>query len=175
MTRPHLHLLLPILLLCACTAAGTQPAGGKTASHSLAGPVSYDVSSWGRLLTHWRVNPDGTGEIWRGEGFGKGNGTVRKYRLRMDEAAMRKFTELSEKLRESTSQEIPCTRQITDMPYGAVVWDFPNAKQTYRFDAGCRSPEADAVADRIKIVHDVIDTMATIDAEPYITESPDQH
>ena len=39
---------------------------------------------------------------------------------------------------------------------------------------GCRSPEADAVADQIKTVQDVIYTMATIDAEPYITESPDQ-
>jgi hypothetical protein len=161
-------------MLPACTAAGTQPAGGQSADTGLAGPVSYEVSSWGRLLTHWRIDPDGTGEIWRGDGFGKGNGAVRKYRLRMDQSALSTFTRLADELRESTRKEIPCTRQITDMPYGAVIWHIPGAQQTYRFDGGCRSPEADAVADQIRTVHDVVNTMATIDAEPYITENPDQ-
>ena len=87
----RLRFLLPFMALAACTAQGTQPTGGNPQVDRLAGPVSFDLSSWGRLLTHWQVNPDGTGEIWRGEGFGKGEGAVRKYRLRMDDAAMRGF------------------------------------------------------------------------------------
>ncbi len=169
----RLRFLLPFMALAACTAQGTQPTGGNPQVDRLAGPVSFDLSSWGRLLTHWQVNPDGTGEIWRGEGFGKGEGTVRKYRLRMDDAAMRGFLAASEPLRRATVAEVPCQRTITDMPYGAVNWELPGGRQTYRFDIGCRSAAADAVAERIKAVQNVIDTMAAIDAEPYATEQPE--
>lgn len=168
----RLRFLLPLLAFSACTAESTSPTPVNPPETKLAGQVTFDVSSWGRLLTHWHVRPDGTGEIWKNVAAGNGEGEVRKYHLHMDDAALRHFIAASEPLRQATVSEVPCKRQISDLPYGAISWELPAGKQTYSFDAGCLSPEADAVTEKIKAVQNVINTMATVDAQPYATEKP---
>jgi len=160
-----------LILLAGCAApAANRADDAARAVRALPGPVSYDVSSWGRLLLHWQVNPDGSGEIWRGSGLGKGPGEVRKFRLRMDAAGMAAFAVTIEPLRVATKNGTPCQRTITDQPYGSVRWDYPRAKQTWSFDAGCRSPAADAAADQLAEAHRVVEGMATIDEEPYMID-----
>jgi len=158
------------IMLCLSACATDSTGSSAAPSGDLAGPVTYKVSSWGRLLTQWQVNPDGSGEIWKGKGLGKGHGAVRKYRLRMSDEAMQAFVAKAEPLRRATENGIDCKRQITDMPYGSITWDYPEKQQSYAFDAGCRSAQADAAMEQLRAVSDVIEKMATIEAEPYMTD-----
>lgn len=172
-----MRMFIPILAglaLAACT-AGSPPPGTaplQQSARSLSGPVSYDVSSWGRLLLRWQVNPDGSGEIWRGDAPGRGPGAVRKYRLTIGEPALQAFIAKVEPLRATTAGGIDCQFQISDMRYGSIVWDYPAGKQSYDFNAGCRSPAANAALEEILAVSDIVEKMATIEAEPYATEAP---
>lgn len=153
---------------CAAGGQGAPPSSGQ----ALAGPVSYEVHSWGRLLAHWRVNPDGTGEFWRGAGVGKGLGDVSKYRMTLSPQTLRNLAAAIEPIRADTRGGVPCTDEITDMPYGAITWDYPGAKQSYDFDGGCISPRANAVRDRIAAAHAIVEQQTAIEPAPYAVEKP---
>jgi hypothetical protein len=157
-----LFLVLPI-----CVAANAAPVAPNV---PLPGPVIYEVRSWGQIVLHWQIDPDGSGEIWRGSPQ-KGGGDLRKYRLRLERDALRTFTANAEDVREATRAGIPCDKEIYDLPYGSVTWDYPGAKQAYSFDAGCRSEAGDEALDILGAASTVVETMARIDAKPYIVES----
>src|SRR5689334_15853864 len=142
MSMRSAFLLSVVLLLSACTGGGGAIAA-ETAGQPLAGPVSYEVRSWGEIMAHWQVNPDGTGDIWRVSREGKGAAEIRKFRLHLDGAAMRSFGTLSGTLHTATLRPIRCRKEIYDLPYGSVTWDYPAAKQVYAFDAGCFSKRGD--------------------------------
>jgi len=163
--------LLPALLLSllpACSMAGP----GAPSTTPLPGPVTYEVSSWGRLLTRWQINPDGSGEFWRGTGLGKGNGDVSKFRMTLTPETLRAFTAAVEPIRLRTAKGIKCSEEITDMPYGAITWDYPGARQSYNFDGGCISTEADAVREQLRAAHAIVEKRATIEPKPYIVVRP---
>jgi len=172
MTSPLPRFALSCLLLVLPGCAGANqpaPAPAPPPIAALAGPVTYDVRSWGRLLLHWQVNPDGSGEIWRGKP-GKGEGEIRKFRLRLQGDALRTFATHVEDARESTKAEIACDKEIFDLPYGAITWDYPGAKQTYTFDAGCTSQAGEEVFQVLGAASRIVETMARIDAKPYMIE-----
>ena len=130
--------------------------------------MTYEVSSWGSLLVHWHVNPDGTGEIWRGK---LGQREVRKFRFRLDGDALRTFIANVEDVRKATHERVPCKKEIFDLPYGHILWDYPGAPHAYAFDAGCRSEKADEVQDILTAANSNIETLAKIETKPYIVES----
>lgn len=139
----------------------------SVSAQALPGPVSYEVSSWGQLLVRWQVNPDGSGEIWRG---GLGKRAIRKFRLRLNRNALNTFVNNIEDVRKATRDGVPCQREITDMPYGSITWDYPEARQVYSFDAGCRSEKADEVQDILTAANSNVETLAKIEAKPYMIE-----
>lgn len=143
-------------------------ASAAPADATLAGPVIYEVRSWGRLLVRWQVNPDGTGEIWR-QGQGQDTG-VWKYRLRMEDSAFRTFATNVEDARRATQDGIACKKEIFDLPYGSITWDYPAGRQVYSFDAGCRSEVGDKVQDILTAANSNVETLARIDPKPYMTE-----
>ena len=73
-------------------------------------------------------------------------------------------------VREATSNGIPCDKEIFDLPYGTVTWDYPGAKQVYSFDAGCRSTAVDDTMEILAAASSIIEHMATIEPKPYMTE-----
>lgn len=158
-------------MACAALALIALPSSVHAAepTPAMAGPVSYEVRSWGRIILRWQVNPDGGGEIWRGRP-GKRAGEVRKFRLRLTGDALRTFARNLEDVREATKGGIACDKEIYDLPYGAITWDYPGGKRDYAFDAGCRSEEADEVMDMLSAANSVLENMAAIDAKPYVTE-----
>ncbi|MEJ5975940.1 hypothetical protein WG901_04795 [Novosphingobium sp. PS1R-30] len=168
--RRSLLPLLTAMVLSACAAG--ERTGTSSAAATLPGPVTYEVSSWGRLLTHWQVNPDGSGEFWRGSGLGKGEGDVSKYRMTLPPEALRAFAAAVEPIRTRTAKDVKCRDEITDMPYGAITWDYPGARQNYAFNGGCLSPEADAVREQLRAAHDLVEKRAAIEPKPYIVERP---
>lgn len=163
----RLPLMLLFLALTACAGkSDAQPQAGG----ALPGPVGYEVRSWGRLLLRWQVNPDGSGEIWRGARQQKDAGEIRKYRLRLQGDPLRSFAADMEEARAATQKGIDCEKVVTDLPYGSVTWDYPAAQQAYSFDAGCRSDDGDEVMDILGAASTIVETMATIDAKPYMTQ-----
>ncbi|MCW1428435.1 hypothetical protein [Novosphingobium sp. JCM 18896] len=162
-------MILPLSACAASAAAPTNPAAPASAA-VLAGPVSYEVRSWGRLLVRWQVNPDGSGEIWRGARQQKDAGAISKYRLRLEGDALRTFTRNVEDARLATREGIACKKEIFDLPYGSITWDFPGARQTYAFDAGCRSEAGDAAQELLTLANDNVENLAKIEATPYMVD-----
>jgi len=154
---------LALLFPAGLSAAEPKPAG------ALPGPVSYEVRSWGRLILRWQVNPDGTGEIWK-LAEQKDKGTIRKFRLHLAGDGMNAFVTNMEDVRAANEKGIRCDKEIFDLPCGSVTWDYPGARQTYSFDAGCRSEEADEAGEILSAASTIIETMAKIDADPYVVE-----
>lgn len=161
----NIPLVLALLATPACASADAPAAATRT----LPGPVTYEVRSWGRILLRWQVNPDGTGEIWR-RAEQKDKAETRKFHLRLAGNALRTFVADVEEAREETRGGIACQKTIYDLPYGTITWDYPGAKQVYSFDAGCRSEKGDTALDIVSAADTVVETLASIDANPYITE-----
>lgn len=136
-------------------------------AEALPGPVTYEVSSWGQLLVRWQVNPDGSGEIWRG---GLGKREIRKFRLRLTGDALTTFVKNVDDVRAATRGGVPCREEATDLPYGSITWNYPGARQDYSFHAGCRSAKADEVQDLLTAANSNVETLAKIEAKPYIVE-----
>lgn len=139
---------------------------------ALPGPISYEVNSWGQLLLRWQINPDGSGEIWRG---GLGAKHIRKFRLRLDGNALKTFIANAQDARAATRGGIKCQEEMTDMPYGTITWNYPGARQEYHFDAGCRSRAADDAQEILTALSSNVETLAKIDAKPYLVEAVPQH
>lgn len=134
---------------------------------TLAGPVTYEVASWGKILVRWQINPDGTGEIWRN---GPGERELRKFRLTLEGDAMQTFVTNVEDARAATRREIRCKKQMFDLPYGSITWDYPGAKQTYSFDSGCFSKAVDEVQEILTAASSNVEALAKIEPKPYIIE-----
>lgn len=161
------RLLVPlVLMLPACAGAPHRP---SLSAATLPGPVTYEARSWGQIALRWQVNPDGTGEIWR-RAEQKDAADIRKFHLRLSEPALQSFAADIERAHQATRNGIPCKKTIFDLPYGSVTWDYPQAKQVYAFDTGCRSPAGDAAMELIEAADSTLEKMASIDAEPYIIE-----
>ena len=133
--------------------------------------VEFDIRSWGKLVSHWRVGTNGSGEIWRvAEGATMSQYDVRKFRLHMDMTTLARFRAASGALKQATRRKVACEMQITDMHYGDVVWSGSGAEQKFGFNYGCRSRAMDRAFDLIQQANEVVAKQATIDAEPFAVE-----
>lgn len=157
---------------CANGQSGASQTSANASLVALAGPVTYDMSSWGQLLLRWQVNPGGDGEIWKGEGLGKGRSAVRKYRMQLPPAALAEFKSKSDALKAATARGIECRREISDMPYGSITWDFRDDRASYRFDGGCKSAAADAALGQLRALSELVESKAAIEPTPFATTNP---
>jgi hypothetical protein len=156
-----------LLLLGACSATPGPAHAGNAAPDS---QVVFDIRSWGKLVSHWQVNADGTGEIWRvAEGGSMSEYDIRKFNLHMDAPVLTRFVAASNAFKRKTRRPIACKLEITDMHYGDITWSGSGEPQNFRFNYGCRSKAMDPVFDMIQQVNEVVGKQATIDAEPYVT------
>lgn len=156
-----------LLILAACNAAPAPAHAGNTAPDT---QVVFDIRSWGKLVSHWQVNADGTGEIWRvADGGTMSVYDIRKFQLHMDAPVLARFVAASNAFKRKTRRPIACKLQITDMHYGDMTWSGSGAEQKFTFNHGCRSKAMDPVFDMIQQVNEVVAKQAAIDAEPFET------
>ena len=156
-----------LLLLAACNVAPSPAHAGSTRPGN---QVVFDIRSWGKLVSHWEVGPDGTGEIWRvAEGGTMSVYDIRKFRLHMDAPTLARFVAASNAFKRATRRPIACKLQITDMHYGDITLSGAGEPQTFRFNYGCRSKAMDPMFDMIQQVNEVVAKQAAIDAEPFVT------
>ena len=162
-----LPIMTGLLMLAACNAA---PGPLHAASAAPDQQIVFDIRSWGKLVSHWQVNADGTGEIWRvADGGTMSVYDIRKFHLRMDSVVLARFSAASNAFKHAARRPIACKLQITDMYYGDITWSGSGEPQTFRFNYGCRSKAMDPVFDMIQQVNEVVSKQAAIDAEPYVT------
>ena len=156
-----------LLLLAACNAApGPAHAGNSVADQQ----VVFEIRSWGKLVSHWQVGPDGTGEIWRvADGGTMSEYDIRKFHLRMDAPVLARFVVASSAFKRATRRPIACKMQITDMYYGDITWSGGGSEQKFGFNYGCRSPAMDRAFDMIQQVNEIVSKQAAIEAEPYVS------
>ena len=162
-----LPITIGLLILAACNAAPGPAHADNNASDQ---QVVFDIRSWGRLVSHWQVNSDGTGEIWRvTEGGTMSEYDIRKSYLRMDAPVLARFVSASNAFKRATRRPIACKLQITDMYYGDISWSGGGEPQMFRFNYGCRSKAMDPVFDMIQQTNEIVSKQAVIDAEPFVT------
>ena len=158
------------MVLAGCNAAPNPAHADSGVAGGEARQVVFDIRSWGRLVSHWQVRGDGTGEIWRvADGGTMSQYDIRKFHLRMDAPVLARFQAASNAFKRATRRPIACKLQITDMHYGDMVWSGNSASQTFRFNYGCRSKAMDPMFDRIQQLNEVVASQATIDVEPFVT------
>jgi hypothetical protein len=156
-----------LLLLAACNAAPGPANAGNTAAGN---QVVLDILSWGKLVSHWQVNPDGSGEIWRvADGGTMSEYDIRKFNLHMDAPVLARFVAASNAFKRATRRSIACKVLITDMYYGDIVWSGGGLEQKFSFNYGCRSKAMDRAFDMLQQVNEIVSKQAAIDAEPYVT------
>lgn len=166
-----LSIMFGLLALSGCTVAPNPATAGNGGTGGPDQQVTLDIRSWGRLVSHWRVSGDGSGEIFRvAEGGTMFEYDIRKFRLRMDAAALARFEAASNAFKQATSRPIACKLQITDMYYGNVVWSRSSAQQTFDFNYGCRSQAMDRALTMLQQVNEIVSKQSTIEAEPFATE-----
>ena len=159
------------MLLVACNAAPNPAKADSSVAGGQEQQVTFDIRSWGRLVSHWRIDGDGTGEIWRvAEGGTMSRYDIRKFHLRMDAAALAQFDAASGALKQATRHPIACKLQITDMHYGDVVWAGGAARQSFTFNYGCRSQAMERAFDMIQQANEVVSKQAAIEPEPFAVE-----
>ena len=160
-----LPITLSALILAACSAAPGPAHAGSSAPDS---QVVFDIRTWGKLISHWEVGADGTGEIWRAsEGPLMSAYDIRKFHLRMDAPTLARFQAASDAFKRATRRPIACKYTITDADYGEIVWSGRGAPQSFRFNFGCLSPAMNRAFDMINQVHAVVSKQAAIDTEPF--------
>lgn len=146
----------PLLLMVAL--AGCSPAGAPSATptpmapgtteagagaESEGGRIAFDIASWGKPLGSWEIAPDGTGSYSESEQIG---GDFLRYRItrRALKAGPEGYAEIRALLAPAerfAGKEIPCRLEITDQPYGKLVWRRAAGDVSVAFNYGCRSEE----------------------------------
>ena len=133
--------------------------------------MTFDIRSWGKLVSHWRVGGDGNGEIWRvAEGGTMSEYTISKFYLHMDAPVLARFEAASSAIKQATHSPIKCELQITDQLYGNMVWADDGAEQTFTFNYGCRSQAMDRALTMLQTVDEIVSKQAAIEAQPFATE-----
>jgi hypothetical protein len=156
--------------LATLAAAGLLSLGAAPAP--AADAVSFELNSWGRLLSSWTLNADGSGERVtarqaKGATFGDVDRDLQK--LGPDPARYRRLLEALRPARAYAGREVPCGPRMTDLPYGELTWRHAGAARSIRFDSGCSSSTARKV---LASVHAADELMAKWAADAPKVEIP---
>lgn len=108
-------------------------------------PISLTAKSWGKVVTDWTMQADGSIEYK--EAVDRPGGDFRNYDLAIrrtpPDAARRKWlADVLEPARKAAASPPDCGGRIPDLMYGEARWGATSLK----FDAGCQGAEAARLA-----------------------------
>lgn len=159
-------MLVAAATLTACMAAETPPAtptptstpAGAGSGARAGGRIAFDISSWGKPLAKWDIAPDGTGSYSESEQIG---GEFLRYRVtrRAVKAGPQGYAEIRALLAPAeryAGRELPCRLEITDQPYGRILWARENGDAAVAFNYGCRSRDTETVFPAIEMANERI-------------------
>jgi hypothetical protein len=119
-------------------------------------PIGLTVSSWGRELGEWEIQPDGSIRYTTNadpQGARSGPYRLDTRQSGPDPARYERIAALMAPGRAWLGKTLPCGDRITDMPYGAVHWG--TAKLA--FDSGCRDKDTAAIIEGFHQADDQIE------------------
>jgi hypothetical protein len=120
-------------------------------------PMGLSVSSWGKLLGEWEIQPDGSIRYTAAAGNVDPQ-MVDHYTLQTkqsgpDPTRYARIAELLAPGHDWLGRDLPCKDRVTDMPYGIVHW----GKDTLTFDSGCRDAGTAKIVENIHDADDQIE------------------
>lgn len=157
---------------CATTGQGREPPERAVPEPAVerAGIV-YDLRSWGQPVSHWQVNQDGTGELWRiDRGSRRNIYDIRKFRIAIHPEAMIDIERYRESTLELFKVDLVCDHRLSDAPLATIEWEGDRPSRRYSFDFGCKSKQADELGNRIRTLDGMVREMAVIEAAPLASE-----
>lgn len=102
--------------------------------------ITFGWNSWGRPISRWTLNQDGTGI-----------GTNPNGQPEAIAGTPQDFERLRELFRPYEGTIFRCQVTITDGAYGAIVWSQPGYEdQSVGYNAGCMSGDADDIMQRLR-------------------------
>lgn len=101
--------------------------------------ITFGWNSWGRPISRWTLNQDGTGI-----------GTNPNGQPETITATPQDFQRLRELFRPYEGRIFRCQVTVTDGAYGAIVWSQPGHEdQSVGYNAGCMSGDANDIMERL--------------------------
>jgi hypothetical protein len=119
-------------------------------------PIGLTVSSWGRELGEWEVQPDGSIRYTsnpKPDAARTGPYTLETRASGPDPTRYAEIAELMAPGRAWIGKTMPCADRITDMPYGEVHW----GAAKLAFDSGCRDKGTAAIVEGFHTADDRIE------------------
>jgi hypothetical protein len=143
--------------IAALGAAGCAGAAGAAPVQSAEAPISVRVESWGKLLTAWEIQPDGSGvhrsAVAVGGGFRDYDVVTKRFATgREGYASVRRLLDPAKRY---SGKALPCGRSVTDAPYGSVAWGAAPAGRL-DFNFGCLGKKAVRVNAQIEAATDMV-------------------
>lgn len=171
MAMRKLAAIATVLALTGCVPKEAAEPASDGAALTANESISLTVNSWGKLISHWQVNADGSGELWRlREGGSMQVYDIEKFHVKLGEQAMMELVSLTDDIRAATLHGVDCQYSITDMPYGTMTWKEVDSEGKYAFNFGCTGDKAGKVYNQIGDATEVVQKKAVIEVQPYAVE-----
>lgn len=157
--RIGLAAVMGMALLGGC--AQTPPPGGGGPAVS---GIAFKISSWGKPLSQWHIAADGSGEWIETLGTGKDFYDAKQvpHPIAADAAHMAELRTILAGAEKAAGAGLKCKQEITDMPYGEVVWTRADGERKLSFNLGCRSTSAEAVYAALATADDKVKSWAGV-------------
>jgi hypothetical protein len=160
-----------VVAIAGCNTTPVAQAGPAPATEAAGryGDLMMNVTSFGRLTSHWRIGPDGVGELWRDQTSGP-PGIVAKYRGRLAPEHRAAFIRELERHRSGAVPPPACPQPVHDAPSLEFRWGAGQADHL-GFYYGCLDPASRAYGQRISALNAIVTDHFQADPAPYAVES----
>jgi hypothetical protein len=139
-------LLASLLLVAACAPAPRVEAPQPVAVEAIA----FRVSSWGKIVSDWQIQPSGTATYTYSEGPGLGSYRLITRKFDAGPAGFAQIRALLAPAERVIGAEPDCGERWTDFPYGTARWHKGLAQLEIGFDFGCHNPKLAPVHQALK-------------------------
>jgi hypothetical protein len=157
-------------------ACQTMPVAGEAdrpATQNSPPALTMNAFYFGRVTSHWRIEADGSGEIWREPQSATGpGGPLEKYRGHLAPEYRIAFLREAARFRSGTIRRPPCRGAVHDAPSIDLRWGTGSAEHV-DFYYGCRDAASASYGDRVGALSAIVASHFVREASPYAVEPVD--
>ncbi|WP_066798262.1 hypothetical protein [Sphingomonas soli] len=152
-----------LIALTAVTLAIGAPSAAQRATETRpaaqAEAIELEMWTWGRPMTRWSITPAGalTFTTPEPDPFKAERMVTRRYQAgETGYARIRTLTSEAAMIAAVAGAELPCTRAITDAPYGELRWTGGDGqRRTLRFYTACEEADARRIIGQLQQADDL--------------------
>lgn len=139
--------MLALLAFGVPAACAPRP-GPQAAAEVPVETIALRISSWGKPVSEWRIQPSGLATYTHAEGPGLGTRLVTR-KFDAGRQGFLRIRALLAPVERAIGAPPECGERWTDFPYGSVRFYRGLIEQSVAFDLGCKNP-------RLKPIHDAL-------------------